>query len=201
MPVFPRDLASPQLDFFLMRDSVVTLFWREDLFDEALSELRNLGYKVITLESEVFPDVEALLVAIGRALNFPDYFGRNLDALNDCLRDVATFDYGSDPDSTGTVMSFRHYDRIVKLGRDGAEAILDIFTDRARDGLLFGHRMMVLVQTDDPNLSLGPLGAQHAQWNEQEWMDITRHPDREPRNAMEAGALRRVSHLDKESDA
>jgi hypothetical protein len=27
-------------------------------------------------------------------LEFPDYYGRNLDALNDCLRDVAAADYG-----------------------------------------------------------------------------------------------------------
>jgi hypothetical protein len=121
------------------------------------------------------------------------YYGRNLDALNDCLRDVATFDYGSDPDSTGTVVAFRHYDQIVSMDSDRAQAVLDIFTDRARDGLLIGHRMMVLVQSDDPDLSFGPLGAQHASWNQREWMDIARHPDREPRNAMETSALRRVA--------
>jgi len=28
------------------------------------------------------------LVAVGEALDFPEHYGRNLDALNDCLRDV-----------------------------------------------------------------------------------------------------------------
>ena len=35
---------------------------------------------------ETSPDV---LAAIGEALAFPDHYGRNLDALNDCLRDLA----------------------------------------------------------------------------------------------------------------
>jgi RNAse (barnase) inhibitor barstar len=178
MPAFPRDLESPQLDFFLMRDSVVTLYWRESLFDGALAELGSLGYKVIALDAALSHDVDALLFAIGTALDFPDYYGRSLDAVNDCLGDVATYDYGSDPDSTGTVVSFRHYDQIVASSRQRAEAILDIFTDRARDGLLFGHRMMVLVQSDDPDLSFGPLGAQRAGWNQQEQMDISRHTKR-----------------------
>jgi len=29
-----------------------------------------------------------VLTAIGEALSFPDHYGRNLDALNDCLRDL-----------------------------------------------------------------------------------------------------------------
>ena len=95
--------------------------------------------------------------AVGTTLDFPDYHGKRLDALNDCLRDVATFDYGSDPDSSGTVVAFRHYDRIVSMDAKRAEAVLDIFTNRARDGLLIGHRLIVLVQSDDPDLSFGPL--------------------------------------------
>lgn len=200
MPSFPRDLASPQLDFFLVRDGAVTLFWRERIFDNTLSELRGMGYKVVVLDAGDSPDVEGFLRAIGAALDFPDYYGRNLDALNDCLRDVATFDYGADPDSMGTVVAFRHYDRIARMAPHRALAILDIFTDRSRDGLLFGHRMMVLVQSDDPDLSFEPLGAQTARWNEQEWLDITRHPEREPRNAMESSALRRVAQIDEEGE-
>jgi hypothetical protein len=192
MPPFPRDLTAPGIDYFLIRDGVVTLFWRERLFEDALAELRAMGYKVVELDAAASVDVQAFLVAVGKAFDFPDYYGRNLDALNDCLRDVATFDYGSDPDSTGTVVAFRHYDRIVSMDASRAEAVLDILTDRARDGLLIGHRMMVLIQSDDPDLSFGPLGAQSARWNQREWMDITRQPDREPSNAMEAGALRRL---------
>lgn len=33
-------------------------------------------------------DLPGVLAAIGEALAFPAYYGRNLDALNDCLRDL-----------------------------------------------------------------------------------------------------------------
>jgi hypothetical protein len=193
MPTFPRDMSSPEIDWFLIRERVVTMFWRERLFDDALAELRALGYKVVELDASAYSDDQAFLVAVGKALDFPDFHGNSLDALNDYLRDVASLEYGSDPDSTGTVVAFRHYDRIVSMDAQRAEWVLDIFTDRARDGLLFGHRMMVLVQTDDPELSFGPLGAQSAGWNMREVWSITRHPDRQPRNAMEADALRHVA--------
>lgn len=31
-----------------------------------------------------------VLVAFGKALRLPEYYGRNLDALNDCLQDLAS---------------------------------------------------------------------------------------------------------------
>jgi RNAse (barnase) inhibitor barstar len=193
MPPFPRDEPSTAIDYQLIRFGVVTLFWRERLFDDACSELRALGYQVIDIDVVAFRDVQALLIAIGEALDFPSYYGRNLDALSDCVGDVANFAYGSDPDSTGTVIAFRHYDRIVRADARRAEAVLEIFTARARDALLIGHRMLVLVQSDDPDVSFGPLGAQPASWNEREWMNIARHPERKPRNDVEAAALQRVA--------
>ena len=34
------------------------------------------------------PDPAEFLAAVGEALAFPDHYGQNLDALNDCLRDL-----------------------------------------------------------------------------------------------------------------
>jgi hypothetical protein len=44
---------------------------------------------------------------VASGLDFPDYFGRNLDALNDRMRDVASGDYGWRPDATGLVIVLR----------------------------------------------------------------------------------------------
>ena len=45
--------------------------------------------KEIILEAAKMADKDAALKHIAEKLNFPDYFGMNFDALNDCLTDIA----------------------------------------------------------------------------------------------------------------
>jgi hypothetical protein len=59
--------------------------------------------------------VEDMHTAFAAEMSFPAYYGRNLDAFNDVLRDVAAFDYGSDPNASGTVLAVTSYDTLVQL--------------------------------------------------------------------------------------
>lgn len=58
--------------------------------DEPLLELQSrlvdAGWRTVTLASP--KDKTEVLAALARELDFPDYFGRNLDALWDCLTDL-----------------------------------------------------------------------------------------------------------------
>lgn len=63
---------------------------------------------------------EALLGAVARAFKFPRHFGMNLDALNDCLTDLA-FQSGA------------HSITLVKLARTpSGEAVYAVFRAAAR---------------------------------------------------------------------
>lgn len=44
--------------------------------------------KTISLDTAALTTRDEVLARIGDVLGFPDYYGRNLDALADCLRDV-----------------------------------------------------------------------------------------------------------------
>ncbi|MBI5331821.1 MAG: barstar family protein [Betaproteobacteria bacterium] len=44
---------------------------------------------VPTLDARTLADKQALLAAIGEALSFPDYYGANWDALEECLTDLS----------------------------------------------------------------------------------------------------------------
>lgn len=44
--------------------------------------------RTISLDTAGLTTRDEVLVRLGEALEFPDYYGRNLDALADCLRDV-----------------------------------------------------------------------------------------------------------------
>ncbi|HZT18059.1 MAG TPA: barstar family protein [Dongiaceae bacterium] len=56
--------------------------------DSLGSELRAQGLELRTLDGGVVFDRSRLLTALGEALSFPDYYGANWDAAEECLRDL-----------------------------------------------------------------------------------------------------------------
>lgn len=57
--------------------------------DAVASDARARGAYVHTVRGERLADKLAVLDAIAAALAFPEWFGRNLDALYDCLTDLS----------------------------------------------------------------------------------------------------------------
>lgn len=112
--------------------------------------------------------------AIAVALDFPSYFGRNFDALNDCLSDVASGSYGTPEDATGLVLVLTGYDSFASKEPMMAHSVADIFASQSRQAMLYGQRMLCLLQSDDPRFTLPPVGAQTVAWNEAEWLDSKR---------------------------
>lgn len=96
--------------FRLVAPSFVRLFWRTSVLDTVVATLREQGYQVVRLDASTWPSEADLHRDIAAALHFPDYYGHNLNALNDCLSDVVTYDYGTTPDATGLVLVFTGYD-------------------------------------------------------------------------------------------
>ena len=111
---------------------------------------------------------------VAEALEFPEYYGRNLAAFNDCLKDVVAYSYGSRRYVGGTALVLLRFDAFTDRQPDTAQAVLDIFAGQARTAALAGHRMLCLVQSDDPNLEFSPVGATAVLWNPQEWLNVNR---------------------------
>jgi len=91
---------------------------------------------------------------VASALEFPGYYGGNLDALNDCLADVAMRNNGSDSRGSGLAVAISGYDSYAFREERDSAAVADIFATAARRGLLFGRRMLLLPQVMDPDFSL-----------------------------------------------
>lgn len=155
-PFDPDDVGT---DFHLLKNGPVILYHRPEVLDDAVTTLADLGYLVHRFDARAWVTQAAFAAAVKEELDFPDYFGGNLDAFNDCMRDVATFEYGSDPAATGTVLVFTGYDAFAARDRRAAQVVLDIVADTARFGMFFGHRMACLVQSGDPGLRFDPVGA------------------------------------------
>jgi hypothetical protein len=56
--------------------------------------------------------------------------------------------------------------------------MLDIAQAASRSYLLFGHRFLVLVQSDDSQIEFEPLGAVPVNWNHREWSRHSRDQNR-----------------------
>ncbi|MET3807854.1 hypothetical protein ABIB25_004881 [Nakamurella sp. UYEF19] len=71
-------------------------------------------------------------------------------------------------------LTLRNYDAFVRRDAAFAHRILDIVAKQCRSGALIGHRMMCLVQSNDPDLVIPPVGATPVVWNDAEWLDARR---------------------------
>jgi hypothetical protein len=151
-------------DFQLLMNGPVTLYHRHEVLDAAVTALADLGYVVHRFDTRRWVTQADFAADVKQELDFPDYFGGNLDAFNDCLRDVAAFEYGADRDSAGTALVFTGYDALAERDKRTAQSILDIVADNARVGLLHGHRMICLVQSDDRGIRFTPVGATPVGW-------------------------------------
>ena len=162
------------VDFRLVHNTFVTMFWRSSLLDETIEWLRSHAYDVVEFDAASWGSVADMFDDVAAGLEFPDYFGRNLDALNDCMRDVASGEYGWRADAAGLVIVLRGFDAFASVDSRTAQILLDIFADQARCAILIGNRIICLVQSDDPRLSFDPVGAMPVLWNDAEWLNSKR---------------------------
>ncbi|WP_306300847.1 barstar family protein [Rhodococcus sp. NCIMB 12038] len=130
-----RDVFNEQrqrFDWSLLQNGFVYRYDTRFQLDSACERLTDLGYLVHRIEAHDWASIGDMHAAFAAEMSFPAYYGRNLDAFDDVLGDVATFDYGSDSDSTGTVLAIASYDQLVQLDRRTAKVVLDIFAKQAR---------------------------------------------------------------------
>lgn len=76
---------------------------------------------LIRIDAAALADKDALLEAIGQALQFPDYYGMNWDALEECLFDLSWW--------TGPVAVC--IDHAHALAPDVLSTLVDIWTEAA----------------------------------------------------------------------
>lgn len=127
--------------------------------------LADHGYQLVHLQAGDWATQADFHRDVKAALDFPDHYGHNLDAFNDCLGDVVEYAYGASRDATGTVLVFTRYDAFAAREPRAAHVVLDIITGHARHAMLIGHRMLCLVQSNDPDLGFDPVGNTAVNWD------------------------------------
>jgi len=55
-----------------------------------------------------------------------------------------------------------------------AQVVADVFARAVRYHMLFGRRLLILIQSENPNIQLGRLGGLAPIWNRREWLNKSR---------------------------
>jgi len=160
-------------DFALLRDGGLAMYRHRPVLVEAEQELRLLGYEDIRLDAHGWTERE-LHDAFASALDFPEYYGRNLNALADCLYDVAHGDYGWSAMSTGLAVTVEGFGAFAEREPDLATSVAEVLARATSAGLLFGHRLVLLLQVNDGQFRLPPVGCFQVPWNRREWLNADR---------------------------
>lgn len=88
--------------------------------DRGVKALSDLGARVFHLRGDVLTSKDAFLDQIARLMEFPDYFGRNWDALEDCLTDLAWID------ASAVVLVLDKTDRFARSHPEDWRIALDV---------------------------------------------------------------------------
>jgi hypothetical protein len=157
-----------RLDYRILQNSPIALYHRPDVLAEDTSWFRAEQYRVYEFDCSTWTSSDALHEDLRRTFDFPDWYGRNLDAFNDSLSDLAV------PNVGGAALVFSKYDLFAAALPNIAWHTLDIIATNSRRFLLFGRRFVALVQSDDPDVHFEQVGAQPVIWSPKEWLERLR---------------------------
>lgn len=155
MAVF--DEADPErpnrLDWQILRNGAVTLYFDAKVLEEACIWFQEHHYRLYRFDGTQWKTPDDFYDAARGILGLPEYCGNNLDSLRDCLWSIGV------PQEGGAILVFSRFDAFWQQWRTFSFDLLDILEEQSRKFLLFGQRLIILVQSDHSNLSFQPVGA------------------------------------------
>lgn len=139
------DIYANNIDFQIARQGRPLVIENDEHFTATATWLRDKGYRLVIFDANQWRSAADMHRALALALGFPDYYGNNLDAFEECLGEVAEHEYGWEGDETGLVLVFTSMKPFRKLDKRAAETLLEIVTERCSYAALFGNRLLALV--------------------------------------------------------
>ena len=160
-----------RIDYDILNTGGFRLYKRTDLLQEDMAGLGALSYRIFDFDCTDWSDEGIMHSQVATRLEFPSYYGRNLDALSDCLRDVPFLQ------NEAAALVLRRFDDLFNREPELAATLLHIVARAEWEFLLTERRLVCLLQSNDPWLhSKLPesLGQRSAHWNRAEFLDANR---------------------------
>jgi hypothetical protein len=178
VPVFDDSVrGSHPEDYLLLHNGHVHFYRHRWARDRLIADLSRLGYAAIEIDFSSCMHADAVREAMITAVpNWPTGYGQTTwpgftDGLTDHLLHA---------DRPLLVLVLSGLDRVRRRDETAVLSLLDLLASVARWHLLFGRRLLCLVETGDPELELPGLGCEHVGWNRHEWLIAHRTGTRLP---------------------
>ena len=168
-PFNPDEATRNRLDFVTLRDGGVALYHADGVLSDDVEWFRQAGYAVVNFDGAEWRTAELFFGSFAAELRFPSYFGHNLDAFNECLAE------NSQVPERGLVVVIRRIDSTVgSLGQTFVQDAIDLLSLASHEQLLYGRRLMFLLQSVNPRIEFRTIGARPVSWNSREFLYSSR---------------------------
>ena len=140
-------------DYRLVRGGAINVYSDANYLERDLRWLTDHGYEVKSFDCARWFTVADFHREMAEQLEFPDFYGRNLAALRDCLTMLRV------KESSGMVILLRDFHQFAVKEPDTSRHVLDFIDEASRNHLLFGRIVFAILHPDDPVIPRGPFGA------------------------------------------
>ena len=106
---------------------------------------KSKGMAFFHIEGKHIQKKEQFLNHVSMAMHFPDYFGHNWDAFEECITDLDWVD------ADGYVIYFDHTDGFAAQHESQLETVVELFADAVAYWKREGNAMLVLLSADSPS--------------------------------------------------
>lgn len=143
----PELPGHPGVDSRILTSGGIAFRPTTEALDATAHELARLGYRVVRLDARGWHEHAVLHDDLAAGLGLPPHHGRNLDALSDCLGDVAA--YVGDRSGTGLAVVVDGFGAWAARDARTAGYLLEDAAGASRTGLGLGLRVLWVLRSDD----------------------------------------------------
>jgi RNAse (barnase) inhibitor barstar len=153
-------IYSPEIA--ILRKGPISLYHQTEFLDQDINWFIENGYKVYQADCREWSSLEKFHESVSELLDFPSYYGSNLDGFEDCLCEL---DLNV---KRGGLIVLLNFEFFAYKFPNKSTIIVDILANVSRLYLIDNIKLITLIQTNDKNLSFPPIGCMNVGVNQKE---------------------------------
>jgi len=155
------------LDWLTIRNGPIVKYYSKDLLKDDVNEFQKIGYEVIETSVESWTS-ENFHKKIQKEFEFPEYYGGNSSAFEDSLNDKFNGRF------KGLLVVLHDFDSFYNKYKSHGGIILECIATVSWTWLLAKQKLILFVQSNDPDFIIDKVGGFEPSWNGNEWMNNSR---------------------------